>query len=163
MTLSLAVVRRNMRTVILLAIVSGTALAQEITTATLNDGPFSLEVGPSPVALPMLVGVLPEGPKSHKFWDNKNKALFVTVAALDAADFAATRAILQNGGRELNPVTRVFSGSTAGLAANFAGETIGIIGLSYFFHKTGHHKLERITSLMNIGSSAVAVTYDLRR
>ena len=163
MTLSPAMIRRNMRTVILLAVVSGTALAQDTTMARLNDSPFSLEVGPSPVALPMLVGVLPESPKSHRFWDNKNKALFVTVAALDAADFAATRAILQNGGRELNPVTRVFSGSTAGLAANFTGETVGIIALSYFFHKTGHHKLERITSLMNIGSSAVAVTYDLRR
>jgi hypothetical protein len=163
MTLLFAAVWRNMRTVILLAVVGGTALAQEIEMAKLNDGPFSLGVGLSSVNSPMLAGVLPEAPSYHKFWDNENKTLFVTVAALDAADFAATRSILQNGGKELNPVTRVFSGSTAGLAANFAGETIGIIGLSYFFHKTGHHKLERITSLMNIGSSAVAVTYDLTR
>jgi len=42
-------------------------------------------------------------------------------------------------------VTRVFSGSTAALAANFAEETAGIIGLSYFFHETGHHQLERVT------------------
>ena len=44
---------------------------------------------------------------------------------------------------------------------NFAGETAGVIGLSYFFHKTGHHKLERAVSLVNIGSSAGAVTYGL--
>ena len=80
---------------------------------------------------------------------------------MSAADFAVTNANLQSGGRELNPVTRVFSGSTAGLAANFAGETAGVIGLSYFFHKTGHHKLERMTSVVNIGASAVAVTYGL--
>jgi hypothetical protein len=55
----------------------------------------------------------------------------------------------------------VFSGSTAGLAVNFAGETAGVIGLSYFFHKTGHHKMERYISMLNIGSSGAAVTYDL--
>jgi hypothetical protein len=85
----------------------------------------------------------------------------MTVAALSAADFALTRSILQNGGKELNPVTRLFSGSTAGLAANFAGETAGIIGLSYFFHKTGHHQLERLTPMLDIGASAFAVVYDL--
>jgi len=44
---------------------------------------------------------------------------------------------------------------------NFAGETAGVIGLSYFFHKTGHHKMERYISMLNIGSSGAAVTYDL--
>jgi hypothetical protein len=87
--------------------------------------------------------------------------LFATVAALSAADFAVTRANLQNGGKELNPVTRLFSGSTAGLAVNFAGETAGIIGLSYYLHKTGHHQLERITPMLNIAASSFAVVYDL--
>jgi hypothetical protein len=36
-----------------------------------------------------------------------------------------------------------------------------VIGLSYFFHKTGHHKLERLVSVVNIGSSAGAVSYGL--
>lgn len=80
---------------------------------------------------------------------------------MSAADFAATRSNLQSGGKELNPVTRVFSGSTVGLAANFAGETAAVIGLSYLFHRTGHHKLERITSMLNAGVSAGAVSYDL--
>ena len=43
----------------------------------------------------------------------------------------------------------------------FAGETAGAISLSYFFHKTGHHKLERAVSLVNIGSSTGAVAYGL--
>ena len=55
----------------------------------------------------------------------------------------------------------MFSGSTAGLAANFALETASTIGISYLFHKTGHHKLERITSFVNIGNSAGAVAYRL--
>jgi hypothetical protein len=97
----------------------------------------------------------------HRFWDKENRVLFAASAALSAADFAVTRANLQNGGRELNPVVRFFGTSTPALAANFAGETAGIIGLSYFFHRTGHHKLERVLTMLNIGSSAGAVSYDL--
>jgi hypothetical protein len=97
----------------------------------------------------------------HKFWDEQNRALFLLSGAMNTADFAVTRANLQNGGRELNPMVRVFGRSTPGLAVNFAGETVGVIGLSYFFHKTGHHKLERIVSVVNIGSSATAVGYGL--
>jgi hypothetical protein len=97
----------------------------------------------------------------HKFWDNKNKALFVAVAALSTADFAVTRLNLQHGGIELDPLTRPLAGSTAGLAVNFAAETTSVIAISYFFHKTGHHKLERITSLVNISVSGCAVGYDL--
>jgi hypothetical protein len=103
----------------------------------------------------------PEEFASHPFWDRENRVLFAAVGALAAADFCTTRANLASGGRELNPVTRVFSGSTGGLAANFALETASTIGISYMFHKTGHHKLERITSFVNIGGSAGAVAYGL--
>jgi hypothetical protein len=103
---------------------------------------------------------LPQAP-SHRFWDRENGILFAAVAVSSTADFAVTYSNLSNGGKELNPVTRLFSGSTAGLALNFAGETAGVISISYFLHKTGHHKLERIISFANIGSSAAAVTYDL--
>jgi hypothetical protein len=101
------------------------------------------------------------GSSEHKFWDKQNRVLLVTAAALNGADFAVTRANLQSGGQELNPLVRIFGRSTAGLAANFIGETAGVVGLSYFFHKTGHHKLERAVSLVNIGSSAGAVTFGL--
>ena len=97
----------------------------------------------------------------HRFWDKQNSALFLAAAALNGADFAVTRANLQAGGRELNPLVRPFGTSTAGLAVNFIGETVGVVTLSYFFHKTGHHKLERAVSLVNIGGSAGAVSYGL--
>jgi hypothetical protein len=97
----------------------------------------------------------------HRFWDKRNCALFAAATALNTADFAVTRANLQSGGQELNPAVRVFGRSSAGLAVNFIGETAGVISLSYFFHKTGHHKLERAVSLINIGSSAGAVGYGL--
>jgi len=97
----------------------------------------------------------------HKFWDKQNQLLFAASAALSGADFAITRSNLQNGGRELNPIVRVFGRSTPGLALNFVGETAGVVTLSYFFHKTGHHKLERLVSVVNIGASTGAVSYGL--
>ena len=118
---------------------------------------------PAPVVEPASpVAVVPAGVmEQHKFWDRKNRVLFAAASALDWADFAVTRANLQSGGRELNPLVRPFGRSTPGLAANFAGETAGVIGVSYFFHKTGHHRLERIVSMVNIGGSTGAVTYGM--
>jgi hypothetical protein len=115
---------------------------------------------PVPTVMPT-PAALPEAPAQHRFWDRENSLLFATSAAFSAADFVVTRDNLRSGGRELNPITSWFSGSTAGLAVNFAGETAGVVGLSYFFHKTGHHKLERTVSMLNIGASAGAVSFDL--
>jgi len=133
------------------------AFSQQVSFALRQ--PIAIEPGFA-AAQPVLAEPLPSAP-SHLFWDRENRILFAMVAASSTADFAVTRANLHNGGRELNPVTRVFSGSTAGLTLNFAGETAGGIGLSYFFHKTGHHKLERIVSMTNIGASGVAIGYGL--
>jgi len=158
---------RRTKGLIVLALLCGTALAQVVSIAKLDDGPLDSApanpgpASPSAVKASPVASTLPEAPSHHKFWDNENRILFATVAALSAADFAVTRANLQSGGKELNPVTRLFSGSTAGLAANFAGETAGIIGLSYYFHKTGHHRLERMTPMLNIAGSSFAVGYDL--
>jgi hypothetical protein len=137
------------------------ALSQEVSVALLQPEamrPSLME--PTPIVTSFQPATLPEAP-SHRFWDRENSFLFAASAAFSAADFVVTRDNLRGGGQELNPVTRLFSGSTTGLAVNFAGETAGVVGLSYFFHKTGHHKLERVVSMLNIGSSAAAVTFDL--
>jgi hypothetical protein len=99
--------------------------------------------------------------REHRFLDRDNRILFTAVAATGAADFCATRSNLARGGRELNPITNAFAGNTPALAASFAGQTAGTIGISYLFHKAGHHKLERITSLLNISGSATAFAYSL--
>jgi hypothetical protein len=103
----------------------------------------------------------PAPEQTHRFWDRENSALFAVSAGWSTADFFVTRSNLARGGRELNPVARLFSGSNAGLAANFALETSGVIGISYIFHHTGHHKLERATSYVNISASVAAVAYGL--
>jgi len=139
--------------------------AQGPATGALHDAPSATPrlavLAASPVIL--LSPLQPGAPvaSEHRFWDKRNVALFTASAALSAADFRVRRANLQSGGRELNPVVRLFGRSTVGLATNFIGKTAGGVGLSYFFDKTGHHKLERMVSLVNIGSSAGAVSYGL--
>ncbi len=132
--------------------------------------PMSVAQGPlpdAPMPVPLIEHAsafvsLPQPVTSeHKFWNRENKVLFCVAAALNGADFAITRSNLQGGGRELNPVVRIFGRSTAGLAVNFVGETAGVVSVSYFFHKTGHHKIERWVSIVNISSSAGAVGYGL--
>lgn len=132
------------------------ATAQQISLAYLR--PEAMR--PSAFVKPVEPIALPETPR-HRFWDRKNTLLFAATAGLNTVDFFATRNNLRNGGQELNPLTRPFARSTAGLAANFAGETAGVIGLSYLFHRSGHHKLERAVSILNVGASATAVTFDI--
>jgi hypothetical protein len=148
---------------ILLAVLafSGTAAAQEVSLALLQPASIGAAV---PMTPSVQTTSIPETtPTTHRFWDRENSFLFAANAAFSAADFVVTRDNLRSGGQELNPVTRVFAGSTTALAVNFAGESVGVIGVSYFFHKTGHHKLERAVSMLNITSSAAAVTFDLAR
>lgn len=131
-----------------------------ISPAALAQGP--LPDAPQPSIEVSFVSVSPsEARTQHRFWDKQNLALFAATAAFNAADFAVTRSNLQSGGTELNPIVRLFGRSTAGLAVNFAGDTAAVIGLSYFFHRTEHHRLERMASTINIGLSAGAVTYGL--
>ena len=137
----------------------GPAMLRTVSDTPIIDAPMPV-VEAAPVAITPTIAQPGYG-DAHKFWDTKNFVLFGTVAAFSAADFAVTRANLQSGGQELNPVVRVFGRSTAGLAVNFAGQTAGVVGMSYLFHKTGHHKMERMVSLVNIGGSAGAVGYGL--
>ena len=132
-------------------------LAQTLlASAPVPDAPI-----PFVAASTSLASTPPSIAEEHRFWDKQNCALFAAAAVSNGADFAVTRANLQSGGKELNPVVRMFGRSSPGLAVNFIGETVGVVSLSYFFYKTGHHKLERAVSIVNIGSSVGAVSYGL--
>jgi hypothetical protein len=149
-------VKATAKGLLLASILCIPALAQQ-TMAMLTSEPIEF----SSTSVTTNAPLPPDAPSQHRFWDAENRFLFATVAGSSMADFAVTRANLQNGGRELNPITRVFSGSTAGLAVNFVGETVGVVGLSYYFHRTGHHRLERLAPMVNFGSTALAVSYGL--
>jgi hypothetical protein len=137
------------------------ALCCAFSQLALAQGPIPDAPQPSVEAASFVAASAPEPPSQHKFWDKQSLALFTAAAAINMTDFAVTRANLQSGGRELNPIVRIFGRSTPGLAVNFVGETAGVIGVGYFLHKTGHHKLERIATTLDIGASAGAVTFGL--
>jgi hypothetical protein len=160
----------------------GLVIAQEPTVSQTTGGPFAAIAAISDTELPSapsaatvreplplantaifpIVEVPPRlKPAEHAFWDRENTALFAATAGWAAGDFYVTHSNLSSGGRELNPVARIFTKNTPMLATNFALETGGVIGISYFFHKTGHHKLERMTSYVDISGSAGAVLYGL--
>ena len=141
---------------------------REVASASLPSSPmpdFAFHGGfaPAPFAAPPVIAVQPveNAPREHRFWDRKNSVLFAATGAAATADFFVTHMNLSGGGRELNPLVRPLAGSTAGLATNFAVETAGVIALSYAFHRTGHHRLERLTSIVNISSSTGAVIYGI--
>ena len=150
----------NVAIVFAIAIACGVFCQPGLAQETIASAP---EIGGSPVinVAPPVSIAPPATPTPHRFWDKENRALFAANALLSSADFAVTRSNLQTGGTELNPVARVFGRSTAGLAVNFAGQTVSIVAISYMFHRFGHHKLERLTSIVNLGASGGAVTYDL--
>lgn len=153
--------RRIVLVVTIVIFISVAAPSTAFAQGPLPDAPMpSLEFAPvvaNPVAPTASIDLFGE----HHFWDAQNIVLFVAVAASSGADFAVTRSNLQSGGKELNPVVRLFGRSTPGLAVNFCGETIGVVGISYFFHKSGHHKLERMVSTVNIGISVGAASYGM--
>jgi hypothetical protein len=152
------------RTALILALVvtpAGTVFAQDSPFTAAMKSNLIAPVTPSGYVHNSYVESTKRGDAQHHFWDRDNTILFAAVGASATADFFVTRANLAGGGRELNPITRVFAGSTTGLAMNFVGETAGTIGISYFFHKTGHHKLERLTSFVDVGMSAGAVGFGL--
>ena len=127
----------------------------------LAQGPLP-EAPTPPVAASGAIISMPSPEKTqHKFFDTENCILFAGAFALSGADFAVTRSNLQHGGQEFNPLVRMFGRSTGGLAANFAGQGVGTVALSYLFHRTGHHKMERAVSIVNIGGSVGAVGFGL--
>jgi hypothetical protein len=123
----------------------------------------SLSPVPSGAIAPIVAVTIPtrNARPAHSFWDRQNRILFAVDGALAGADFYTTRRNLGQNGKELNPVANLFASNAPALASNFALETGGVIGISYLFHKTGHHKLERFTSYVNIAGSISAVSYNV--
>jgi hypothetical protein len=103
---------------------------------------------------------LPDAPSQHNFWDRTNKTLFVIHAGLEAVDFGITHRNLSKGGKELNPMGKALCESgTGGQIVFFGGRTAAVLGISYLFHKTAHHKMERAFMVLASGDSAFGATY----
>jgi hypothetical protein len=89
-------------------------------------------------------------PIEHRFWDKENDVLFTGVAASRTLDYFSTLNMRRRGRQEIF-LTNDAVDNHAGFAAIEAAATGVSIGASYLFHRYGHHKLERWTSIIHIG------------
>jgi hypothetical protein len=100
---------------------------------------------------------------THRFWDRTNGLLFAGVGAARGLDYASTLNLRRRGLTEI-----LLTNSVVDDHALFAGIEVAAtavsIGVSYVFHRTGHHKLERWTSIVHFGAAAggAARNYALR-
>ncbi len=92
---------------------------------------------------------LPQSPSKHRFWDKKNIGLFSGIAVTRTLDYTSTRNMQSRGREEILLPDDVVNNS-AGFAALEAAATATSIGISYIFHRTNHHKLERWMSICHI-------------
>jgi hypothetical protein len=107
---------------------------------------------------------LPPTPASeHRFWDRENVLLFSGVAVFRGLDYASTRNMLARGREEVLLPDDVVN-NHAGFAGLEAASAATSVGISYLFHRTGHHKLERWLSIGHIGVTGfgVARNYSLK-
>jgi len=105
-----------------------------------------------------------QAPKSHhRFWDKDNIVLFAGVGAGRALDYASTRHFRDRGVNEWLLTNSIVDNKPlfAGIEVAAAAASIGV---SYLFHRSGHHKLERWVSIVHIGAAVggSARNYTLR-
>lgn len=92
----------------------------------------------------------------HAFWDRTNILLFSGVAVFRGLDYASTRNFLARGREEVLIPDDIVNNS-AGFASLEAAGTLTSVGLSYWMHRTGHHKIERWLSIGHISVTGFGV------
>jgi hypothetical protein len=97
----------------------------------------------------------PEIP-AHRFWDRTNVLLFSGVSVFRGLDYASTRNMQARGREEILLPDDVVNNS-AGFAGLEAAASATSVGLSYWMHRTDHHKLERWVSIAHISVTAAGV------
>ena len=95
----------------------------------------------------------------HRFWDRENILLFSGVAVFRGLDYVSTRNFERRGRQEVLIPDDVVDNS-AGFASLEAAGAATSVGISYIFHRTGHHKMERWLSIGHIGVTAFGVGWN---
>jgi hypothetical protein len=116
---------------------------------TKSDGTASDAIGSLPPAAVQSTE-MKKHEATHPFWDKENLLLFSGIAVFRGLDYASTRNMQARGREEILLPDDVVNNS-AGFASLEAAATMTSVGISYIFHRTGHHKLERWMSIAHIG------------
>lgn len=92
----------------------------------------------------------PPAPGNHNFWDRENDLLFAGVGAGRALDYASTLNLRRRGIDEVFLTNSIVDNHPLFVGIE-AAATAASVGVSYLFHRTGHHRLERWTSAVHFG------------
>jgi hypothetical protein len=92
----------------------------------------------------------------HRFWDRENALLFSGVALFRGLDYASTRNMQARGREEILLPDDVVNNS-AGFASLEAAGAAASVGLSYWMHRSGHHKIERWVSIVHLSVTGFGV------
>jgi hypothetical protein len=104
--------------------------------------------------------VIPAAQKpEHRFWDRTNILLFSGIAVFRGLDYASTRNFQARGRTEILIPDDVVNNS-AGFAGLEAASAATSVGISYIFHRTGHHKMERWLSITHISVTGFGVVWN---
>ena len=133
-----------------------------------NDAPSLLiptSLNPSQEApSPKNANAQPKSPSfEHPFWDRENGLLFAAVGASRTLDYFSTLNFRRRGRNEAL-LTNDIVDNHAAFASIEAAATVASIGVSYLFHRTHHHRLERWTSIVHasLATSGAVRNYCLK-
>jgi hypothetical protein len=88
----------------------------------------------------------------HRFWDGTNGWLFAGTGAARTLDYFSTLNMRRRGRQEILLTNDAVDNHAAFATIEAAGTGVSI-GAAYLFHRTGHHKLERWTSIVHISAA----------
>jgi hypothetical protein len=97
---------------------------------------------------------------NHKFLDKKGIVYLSSSGAVFAADGAITCNYLGSGPYR-NHESWLPVKSCAGIGAWMGGSFAAQASTAYYFHRTGHHRLERMAEMFWSSGSAIGITYSL--
>ena len=89
---------------------------------------------------------------THRFWDRTNDMWFAGVGAARGLDYASTLNLRRRGLDEILLTNSVVDNHPL-FGGIEAAATAASIGVSYMFHRTGHHRLERWTSIVHFSAA----------
>lgn len=107
-------------------------------------------------------GVVPVLSKtSHRFLDKTNVSLFAGVAVARGLDLHSTWAMRRAGWQEVELSNSIVDNKSA-FTAFTAGVFAAHVGGCYLLHRAGHHRLERIASVLHIAGTSATVASNYR-
>ena len=126
----------------------------------------------------------PDSPSAHRFWNRSNTTLVLVDGAAKSFDAYTTHVALRSSRtipsvcylgasgqqtcttpttvrrHEANPLARPFVQTTAGQVVYSLGTLAADTGLAYYFHRTGHHKLEKTALMVGISYSTAGAAWN---